>query len=317
MSIPTDGGPGDSGSGGVLAPLDVAAPVLEPHSRRRVLAARAVLALLLALALGAAWLVWDNRRLVVTPVAVAASTWPAGERPLRIAHVSDLHGGGDSAARAALVESVAAQHPDLVAITGDLVDRRTRDLSGALEVASSLAGIAPTTMVLGNHEADSPLRDELLTGMTGAGVQVLRDEVTTIEVRGTTVTVAGIDDPRVASVDGVVPADPGTVLDSLRLPTDAPVVLLAHRPELWEHYVREDVDLVLSGHAHGGQVRVPGIGGLYAPHQGWLPALTEGAHVSGTTTMVISRGLGDGMLPVRVNNPHELVIVDLAASPSG
>ena len=90
-----------------------------------------------------------------------------------------------------------------------------------------------------------------------------------------------------------------------------PTVLLAHRPEFLAQYADHGADVVLSGHAHGGQVRLPLIGPLFAPHQGWLPALTEGVHRQGDTAMVISRGLGNSVVGVRVNNPRELVVVDL------
>ena len=292
----------------MTAPLAVAAPSGSDRGRR-LRPARTVLVALLLLAVLVAWLVRDNTRLVVTHRAVPVTAVPAGGAGVRSAQVSDVHGG---VARG-LVQAVAAQEPDLVAVTGDLVDRRTRDLDEVLVLARDLVAIAPTYLVLGNHEADSPLRDQLLQGLELAGVHVLRDEAVTVQVDGTAVTVAGLDDPRVAHAAGLDAEDPRTVLDALALPTTGVRVLLAHRPELLDRYVGEDVDLVLSGHAHGGQVRIPGLGGLFAPHQGWFPALSEGVHVRGGTTMVISRGLGNSVMPVRVNDPRELVVVDLTA----
>ena len=281
----------------MTAPLAVAAPSGSDRGRR-LRPARTVLVALLLLAVLVAWLVRDNTRLVVTHRAVPVTAVPAGGAAVRIAQVSDVHGG---VARG-LVQAVAAQEPGLVAVTGDLVDRRTRDLDEVLVLARDLVAIA-----------DSPLRDQLLQGLELAGVHVLRDEAVTVQVDGTAVTVAGLDDPRVAHAAGLDAEDPRTVLDALALPTTGVRVLLAHRPELLDRYVGEDVDLVLSGHAHGGQVRIPGLGGLFAPHQGWFPALSEGVHVRGGTTMVISRGLGNSVMPVRVNDPRELVVVDLTA----
>ena len=319
------------------APLSVgersAAPGRSPRQRLAV----AGLAVLLVLAVLSAWLLWDNRRLTVARYEVAVTSADAaadgvaaaadegtgvGASPaadggglpaggLRIAQVSDLHAADFGDFQDRLLTAVEDAHPDLIALTGDVIDRRTGDLTAVLELAASLTALAPTYMVLGNHDADSDLRGELLAGLEGVGVVILRDEATTLTVGGTRITLAGLDDPRVAWDAGRTPTPPRQILDRLDLPKDGTTVLLAHRPELLEEYAGEDVDLVLSGHAHGGQVRLPLIGPLFAPHQGFLPALAEGVHTSGTTTMVISRGLGNSIAGVRVNDPRELVIIDL------
>jgi predicted MPP superfamily phosphohydrolase len=243
------------------------------------------LLLALVLAVGSGWLLWDNRRRVVTGQQIEVASAPSGE-VLRIAQVSDLHAADHGRFQDEIVREVRVRQADMIALTGDLVDIRTTDLGPVLALAARLSDVAPTFFVLGNHEADSPLREELLDGLEEAGVRILRDEAASIELKGLEVTVAGLDDPRVAWADG-------------------------HRPELLERYAGHGADLVLSGHAHGGQVRLPLIGPLFAPHQGWFPELTEGVHTRGDTSMVISRGLGNSVVGVRVNNPRELVIVDL------
>lgn len=304
------------------APLSVAARgrgTLRARGQRLVAAGLVALPVLL---LASGWLIWDNRRLVLTRTPVQVASVPAGE-VLRIAHVSDLHAADHGRFQDELVRAIEVQDVDLVALSGDLIDRSTADLGPVLGLASRLEALAPTYFVLGNHEADSPLREELLEGLSAAGVLILRDEATSLEVRGRTLTLVGLDDPRVAAVDGAPATAPGTVLERLGLGAAStgeargrapggPTVLLAHRPELLAQYAGHGVDVVLSGHAHGGQVRLPLIGPLFAPHQGPFPALTAGAHRQGGTTMVVSRGLGNGVAPVRVNNPRELVIVDLA-----
>lgn len=268
------------------------------------------LLLSLVLAVGSGWLLWDNRRLVVTEQEIEVASAPSGE-VLRIAQVSDLHAADHGRFQDEIVREVRVRQADMVALTGDLVDIRTKDLGPVLALAARLSDVAPTFFVLGNHEADSPVREELLEGLERAGVRILRDEATSIELKGREVTVAGLDDPRVAWADGHRPEDPATVLERLELDGQGPTILLAHRPELLDRYAGHGADLVLSGHAHGGQVRLPLIGPLLAPHQGWFPELTEGVHTRGETSMVISRGLGNSVVGVRVNNPRELVIVDL------
>jgi predicted MPP superfamily phosphohydrolase len=297
----------------VTAPLSVAARRVSSQRPARQRLAVGALAVLLTIAVAAGWLLWDNRRLDVSHYDVELAQLPGPADGLRIAQVSDLHSASFGTFPQRVLDGVRAARPDLVAITGDLVDRRTADLTVVLDLAEDLQEIAPTFFVLGNHEADSPLRDELIAGLEDLGVVVLRDEAVTIELAGTTVQVAGLDDPRVRSGQGLPARPPAQVLAGLDLTPEAPTLLLAHRPEQLEGYTGVGIDLVLSGHAHGGQVRLPLLGGLYAPHEGWLPEFSEGVHHRGDTTMVISRGLGNSTAGVRVNNPRELVVVELHA----
>lgn len=301
----------------MTAPLSVSARTPAPAGPlpRRLVS----LALTLVLVLGAGWLIWDNRRLLTTHYEISID----GLAGVRIAQVSDLHASDFGSFPERLLGEVAASQPDLIAVTGDLIDVGTTDLAGVLGVAERLEAIAPTYVVLGNHEADSPRRDELLHGLREAGVTVLRDEAQVVEVAGRVLTLIGIDDPRVARADGRRPLTAPEQVEQATSETDdvadaqaafgspAGTVLLAHRPELFEQYTGHGIDLVLSGHAHGGQVRLPVVGGLYAPHQGWFPGLSEGVHSSGATTLVVSRGLGNSVAGVRVNNPRELVIIDV------
>lgn len=316
------------------APLSVAEiqPSRGHGGRARIQHRIRLLALALAVLLVAAgvWLLWDNRRLVTTHCTIVAgqqATCGPGAEPLlhaqtasstgpqrgslRIAQVSDLHAASFGTFPERLIRAVDGAQPDLIALTGDLIDIRTTDLTDALATVDALADIAPTVMVLGNHEADSALREELIDALEQRGVLVLRDELRTLDLAGMPVALVGLDDPRVARADGADAAPAGETLEELSIPQDEPVVLLAHRPELLAEYQGHGIDLVLSGHAHGGQVRVPGAGGLFAPHQGWFPHLTEGAHRRGELTMVISRGLGNSVAGVRVNDPRELVVADL------
>lgn len=316
------------------APLSVSRDRTVGRDRRSRAAgrlARAAVAVLLVLALLSAWLLWDNRRLDVTGyqvtlAGVAGSGPGRGSDPagpgLRIAQISDLHAADFGTFTDRLLTATDEAQPDLVAITGDMIDVRTRDLSGPLALAAQLTAIAPTFFVPGNHEADSPLREEFLDGLEDAGVTVLRNEAEVVTLGGTPLIVAGIDDPRVDRAEGRTASsarsDVALALHGLEGGSEAdaaggdlPVLLLAHRPELLDQYALTPVDLVLSGHAHGGQVRLPVIGALFAPHQGWMPELTDGVHTREGTTMVISRGLGNSIAGVRVNNPRELVLIEL------
>ncbi|MFC7466024.1 metallophosphoesterase [Brachybacterium sp. GCM10030252] len=220
------------------APLSVAS--LEPAIRRprRQRAAVILLAGLLALLVGAGWLLWDNRRLDVTSYQVPVQQLPAAADGVRIAQLSDVHAASFGTFPDRIVSAVRSAEPDLIALTGDLIDIRTADLGASLDLAEQLAGIAPVYYVLGNHEADSPLRTELLEGLEEREVHVLRDEATTLELPETTLTLVGLDDPRVDHAADREATPPVTTLAGLDMPRQSPTVLLAHWPELWSDFRR-------------------------------------------------------------------------------
>ena len=269
-----------------------------------------ILALLVSSTL---WLLWDNHRLQVSRVEVSVPGLAQDLDGTRIVQISDLHAADHRGFHERILAETAAASPDVIALTGDLIDVRTQDTTATRDLLTSLGELAPTYAVLGSHEADSSLRDQFLDDLDTAGVEVLRGRTTTATLDGGALHLGGLDDPRVYRADG---RDlPDTAQETARLVAgqQGPLILLAHRPELLEDYAAGGASVVLSGHAHGGQVRIPFVGGLFAPHQGVLPELTEGVHTEAGTQMVISRGLGNSILGVRVNNPRELVVVTLRA----
>ncbi len=272
--------------------------------------------ILVALAL-VIWIVWDNTRIVVTEYEVESTRLPEAFSGYRIAHVTDLHNdefGKDNEKLLALIKSTK---PDMIVITGDLLDSRRTDVEKALNFAQQAAKIAPCYYVPGNHESrEGKTYDQLEQAMIEAGVFVLRNDKMSIEKDGSTITVAGIDDPRFAlntdrqakMKDVIGKALSGLMKD---VPEEQFTLLLSHRPELFQLYCEYPLDLVLTGHVHGGQVRIPGVGGVIGPGQGLLPDYDAGLYSDGKVTMVLSRGLGQSIIPFRVNNPPELVVVNL------
>lgn len=144
--------------------------------------------------------------------------------------------------------------------------------------------------------------------MISAGVIVLHDESIVIEKDGQTIQMIGIDDPDFSYIaaDKIV----STKLETMDI-KEGFTLMLSHRPELFDSYVENEIDLVLSGHAHGGQVRIPLIGGLIAPDQGLFPKYDAGVYSEGNTTMVVSRGIGNSVIPIRINNRPEIVLIEL------
>lgn len=231
---------------------------------------------------------------------------------VRVVQLSDLHLREFGDHNAELIERITALKPDIIAITGDMNDKLVDDYSVVTDLCAELVKIAPVYYVPGNHEwpkivfDHSPIREDL----EAVGVHFLADKTETLEVNGNTIAIGGV-----AEAPASYERYASEYFESFEQ-LDAFKLLLVHYPEyfLEDGYFSDvQVDLALCGHAHGGMIRIPGIGGLYTPDQGVLPKLTEGLHQIGDTSLVISRGLGDGkdkFIP-RVNNPPELVIVDI------
>ena len=280
------------------------------NSRREIRRLLWILALCGALLAG---LWFDNSAVGVTDYTVESDRLPASFDGCRIAQVSDLHNTSFGADNAALLQKIEAATPDWILLTGDLIDANRTDIPLAVSFAEQAVQIAPVYYVPGNHES-IPQYAALREGLLQAGVTVLEDEAVTLARGGDTLTLLGVRDPAFwpgQSAGGAIAAVLSALVPD---PDDGFTVLLSHRPELFDVYVDAGVDLVFSGHAHGGQFRLPLLGGLYAPHQGLFPQYDAGLFPEGRTQMVVSRGLGNSSFPVRLFNRPELVVVTLRAA---
>lgn len=222
---------------------------------------------------------------------------------LTIVHISDLHNTSFGKNNYRLINKIKKSHPDIITITGDLIDANHTDVDVAIKLIENIISIAPIYYVTGNHEAWAiDEYQELKTRMEDLGVIVLDNKSVNVMIDDTEITINGIDDANMINVRNE--------LDKLHYASDNFVLLLSHRPELFEEYINRGIDLVLSGHAHGGQFRIPIIGGLVAPNQGLFPEYTAGLFESpDATKMIISRGLGNSIIPIRINNNPELVVI--------
>ncbi len=287
---------------------------------------RALVIAALALAVLAALLLagnaWANARVWNARVEIRDEKIPAAFDGFVLCQVSDVHNEARGEGNAARLRALREAAPDLICITGDFLDSRRTDLDFALELAGQLAEIAPAVYVTGNHEARLKDLSALEAGLAARGVQVLRDDWMPLARGGEEIALLGLDDPGFAAGEDWTLAE-GLDQTQARLSAllaqagDRFSLVLSHRPELLPAYAEAGADLVLSGHAHGGQVRLPGIGGLFAPGQGILPRLTCGVHARGETRLVVSRGLGNSAFPLRVFNPPEIVTVTLRAGAEG
>ena len=259
------------------------------------------------------WIIWGNTAIEVNEYKITSDRIPEAFTGFRIAQVSDLHNNEFGEGNSKLLSLLSQTDPDIIVITGDLIDSRQTDLDVALEFARQAIQIAPVYYVSGNHEARVSEYEELKIGLTDAGVIVLENQKVEISREGESITFIGLDDPSFQEdyLFGDAADVVSTFLDELHSESDGYTILLSHRPELFDTYVDAGVDLVFSGHAHGGQFRLPFIGGLVAPNQGFFPEYDAGLYTKGMTNMLVSRGVGNSIIPIRINNRPEIIVVEL------
>ena len=240
--------------------------------------------------------------------------------PIRIALLTDLHSCKYGENQSNLIKAVQKQNPDIVLLGGDIFDDKVPHKNAELTV-KQLAEQYPCYYVTGNHEYWSREVGTILDIIKGYDVTVLSGECDTVEIKGQTINICGVDDPDVTvylaegvpMVEQLASAERAAKEVEQAVGEEVFSVLLSHRPELFEIYRNYDFDLVLSGHAHGGQWRIPGLlNGLFAPNQGLFPEYAGGRYDYAGGTMIVSRGLARESTPVpRIFNRPELVVVDI------
>lgn len=247
-----------------------------------------------------------DERLTLRTYTVAS---PKLTAEVRLAVVTDFHSSDNADDVVAMVASCA---PDAVLLVGDLFDDDTqnRPTERTLSLMRQLSAQYPCYYVSGNHEAWTGEMDALYQQTEEAGVTVLRMSSGVLTVRGHRIALCGVPDPYEMVFSGA-PDTEEQLRQALEDVDSADfTVLLAHRPELLAKYAQFPLDLVVSGHAHGGQVRIPGVlNGLYAPNQGWFPKLAGGAYTQDGTTLIVSRGLAVRTRLPRIFNRPEVVLV--------
>ena len=271
-----------------------------------------IVSVLVILCLGI-WTLWGNIALEVNEYEIVSDRIPEAFAGFRIAQVSDLHNKDFGEGYGQLLTLLSEINPDIIVVTGDLIDSRQTDLDIALEFAWQAGKIARVYYVSGNHEARVPEYEDLKTGLVKAGVVILENQKIQITREGESITLMGIEDPSFHEdyLFGDSESVARQAIENLQNESDGYTILLSHRPELFDLFVETEMDLVFSGHAHGGQFRLPFIGGLVAPNQGFFPKYDAGQFTEENTTMIVSRGVGNSIIPIRFNNRPEIVLVTL------
>ena len=264
---------------------------------KRIIALSVLAAVLAALVV---WVIWANTALELNTIVLTEENLPQGFDGFRIAHVSDLHYAQMGENHAKLIQMLKDAQPDIVAITGDIVDCSRVDIDRSLAFAAQAVQIAPCYYITGNHENNLSLTEyhTLEDGLKALGVHVLDDREVLLTRNGDTISLVGHKWGEADEIGEL------STFDGYK-------ILLSHPPEDFAQYVAGGYDLVLSGHAHGGQLRLPFIGGLYAPGQGAFPKYDCGVYSENNTDMVVSRGIGNSIFPLRFNNRPEVLLIVL------
>ena len=232
---------------------------------------------------------------------------------IRIVLISDLHNQIYGEKQEPLISLIRKQKPDIIALAGDIADDQVPIMGTELFLAG-IKGMAPIYYVTGNHEFWSHDIDNIKSIISKYGVSILENNYKQVRIGDSYIIIGGVDDPDIVLFDKADLDWEGGLHKAFSPLQDYPEfkVLLSHRPELIDIYLKTDFDLVLSGHSHGGQVRIPFfINGLYAPNQGWFPQYAGGMYTYDTLTHIVSRGISFNPRLPRIFNPPEVVVIDI------
>lgn len=256
---------------------------------------------------------WQNNGIVTSEIDYINSKIPIEFKGYKIVHISDLHNKKFGKKQTRLLKEIEAASPDIIVVTGDLIDRRRYNLETAMVFIDGAMEIAPVYFVSGNHEAWSGKYENIKGELIKSGVEVLDDSKIELVRDDGVIEILGLSDPGFFTGSHMDATNSKVVRRTLKTMSDDSIfqILLSHRPEIFDIYIAENIDITFSGHAHGGQFRLPFIGGLFAPNQGFFPEHTSGVYEEEQSTLVVSRGLGNSVIPLRLFNRPEIIVVTL------
>lgn len=275
------------------------------HRGRGCLTALIILALI---AVAAAFLIKDSREdLEISRYEVNSKKLPESFDGFKIVQLSDLHGAEFGEDGMELVDKVGSLEPDMIALTGDFVTDEG-DLAAVKKLAGRLTELCPVYFISGNHEFGSGLAVKVRNILERAGVKYLSNEYLTISRGEDEILLGGVEDP-LAYADMLSPDELAQKMNDAA--PDAFKILLGHRNYWITEYPELPVDLIFCGHAHGGLIRIPGVGGLIGTDRRLFPDFDAGEYNNGRYTLIVSRGLGNSVPIPRVFNRPEIVCVEL------
>ena len=299
-------------------------PFEDPLRRRKKLPVPGIVLLVFAgLLILSTLLAAGNLCLTVSRYDIHSAKLPESFDGMRIVQISDLHDASFGSGNSRLLRRISALSPGAILITGDLISSGDRNFEPVFSLVSGLVQLAPTYFSLGNHEQLHALFREttgpsFLEQLASSGVVILDNQAAVLKHGPDEIKLYGYscDIPFYAAQDylmaeGLSGSDPTPLLEKLGKSGDGFNLLMAHNPGFLDSYAAWGADLVLSGHLHGGVIRLPFVGGLLSPSREWFPKRDAGLYHSGSTDMVVNRGLGNSVIPVRIGNPPDITLITL------
>ncbi len=272
----------------------------------------------------------ENHKLELTGYKYKSEKIPKEFDGFRIIQLSDLHNCVYGREADSLIHFAKINKPDIIVITGDSYDSRRRQYFDSLDIIKRLTDITDVYYITGNHEELSPdIKEIFVKKIATYGVKILNWTREKITRNNASIYINGMPDFSLyvtengwlqKAIDKNLNAEETKEMKNSfsekadEFSENKPEgfhILLSHRPEMYSVYSKNNYDLVLCGHAHGGQFIIPPLGAIYSPGQGFFPKYSQGAHDFGNTTMIVSRGLGNSSFPLRINNRPEIVIIEL------
>lgn len=261
-----------------------------------------------------AFLYWQNNDTVTTTINIKSNQIPNNFNDYKILQISDLHNKEFGKNQSKLIHKTKDLSPDIIVITGDIIDSRRTNINKAINYIKEAKKIAPIYYVPGNHESRIKDYNILKKSLLEEGVIVLDNKIKNIKIDKEEISILGVND--ISFIKSNTPR--GDFVKEIKTLKEKAknnfTILLSHRPDLIHLYAKENIDLVFSGHAHGGQIRLPFIKGIIAPHQGLFPKYTDGLYESNNTKMIVSRGLGNSLFPFRIFNRPQLILTTIKSA---
>ena len=270
---------------------------------------------LLALApiIVASSIIRQNKKLKVRKTTLKFDKLPQAFDNFKIAQVSDIHCDKVGHSDLSFINKIKNFNPDMIVITGDILDSYNNNMDIAYNILSQLAIVAPCYFVSGNHELRLPEEyEQLINRMKKLNITYLHNRKLLITKNNESINLVGVEDYNFFKNEDKLNHRANFIktLEELYSPNHFNI-LLSHRPEKFPIYADIKYELIFSGHAHGGQWRIPFVGGIFSPSQGFFPKYTNGNYVLEDSTMIVSQGLGNSSFPIRINNRIELILATL------
>lgn len=257
------------------------------------------------------YLIYENNTLQLTNYEIINSKIPNEFNDYKIAQISDFHNTNSSKLTTELVNKLIKIKPNIIVITGDFIDSRKTNIDISINFINKIKNICPIYYVNGNHESRISNYNELKTKLHKNNVFILENNIISLKKDNSKINLIGINDPSMKKYSNNEKDRIKASLNAINIDNSNYNILLSHRPEFFDIYSDYNIDLIFSGHAHGGQIRIPFVGGLIAPNQGIFPKYTNGINEKNNSKMIVSRGIGNSIFPFRINNLPELIIVTL------